>query len=135
MIVPDASATAMLFARGDLDSRAREVIDVLRADPDWAVPEHWRTEVLSVIRGLVRGGKLGLARAERSVGWLQEVTVIVAPTGPLLARMWSLRDNLSAYDAGYVAVGEAYDATLVTADARIARAGVARCPVRVIAQG
>src|SRR5690606_41811855 len=102
MIVPDASATAMLFARGDLDSRAREVIDVLRADPDWAVPEHWRTEVLSVIRGLVRGGKLGLARAERSGGWVQGVTVIGAPTGPPLGGMGSVWEDLRAHSSGDV---------------------------------
>ncbi len=47
--------------------------------------------------------------------------------------MWQVRDNLSAYDAAYVAAAEVRDATLVTADARIARAGVARCPIRTIA--
>jgi predicted nucleic acid-binding protein len=46
--------------------------------------------------------------------------------------MWELRSNLSTYDAGCVAVAEAHDVTLVTADARIAKAGVARCAVRVI---
>lgn len=135
MIVPDASAVAMLFGRAEADPRTCEAAEVLRADPDWVVPEHWRTEVLSVIRGLARGYKLDPTRAEKAVGWLQDATVIAAPTAPLLPRMWRLRDNLSAYDAGYVAVAEVYDVTLVTADARIARAGVARCPVRVVAQG
>lgn len=133
MIVPDASAAAMLFGCADADSRVRDASELLRADPEWVVPEHWRTEVLSVIRGLTLGRKLDPERAERAVIWLQSVTIITAPTAPLLVRMWHLRDNLSAYDAGYVAVAEAHDVTLVTADVRIARAGVARCPVRVIA--
>lgn len=38
----------------------------------------------------------------------------------------------AAYDAGHVAAAEAHDFTLVTADVRIARAGVARCPVRTL---
>ena len=37
-------------------------------------------------------------------------------------RIWELRDNLSAYDAGYVALAESLDCSLVTADARISRA-------------
>lgn len=133
MIVPDASAAALLFGCTDADSRVRDASELLRADPEWVVPEHWRTEVLSVIRGLTLGRKLDPERAERAIIWLQSVTIITAPTSPLLVRMWHLRDNLSAYDAGYVAVAEAHDVTLVTADVRIARAGVARCPVRVIA--
>lgn len=46
--------------------------------------------------------------------------------------VWELRENLSTYDACYVAVAETHDLTLVTGDAKIERAGVARCPVRVI---
>jgi predicted nucleic acid-binding protein len=51
---------------------------------------------------------------------------------PLLARMWELRDNLSAYDASYVALAEALRCRLVTADARIAGAPGVRCAVTVV---
>ena len=37
----------------------------------------------------------------------------------LLSRVWELRENLTAYDAMYVALAEATDATLVTCDARL----------------
>lgn len=85
-----------------------------------------------MIRGLLLGGKLDEGRAEAAVAALASATVAVTPTAPLLPRMWQVRSNLSAYDAAYVAAAEAHDATLVTADARIARAGVARCPIRTI---
>jgi len=56
MIVPDASATALLLhGDPDADARVRRVTEVLRGDPAWLVPEHWRTEVLSATRGLLLG--------------------------------------------------------------------------------
>lgn len=132
MIVPDASAVALLFADPDTDPRVNAATKILADDAEWVVPEVWRTELLSVFRGLHLGGKLTAQDADRALHWLQAITVITAPTGPCLTRMWELRSNLSTYDAGYVAVAESHDLTLVTADVRIAKAGVARCPVRTI---
>jgi predicted nucleic acid-binding protein len=132
MIVADASVVALTFMDAAVDPRVVEAHRVLRADTAWMVPEHWHTEVLSTIRGLWLGGKLDQGKADKAVVALTAMTVAVAPTGPYLPRMWELRSNLSTYDAGYVAVAEAHDVTLVTADARIAKAGVARCAVRVI---
>ncbi|MFE6508660.1 type II toxin-antitoxin system VapC family toxin [Nocardioides sp. NPDC057767] len=132
MIVPDASAVALLFSDPDTDPRVNAATKILADDPEWIVPEIWRTEVLSVFRGLSLGGKLTPNDGDRALHWLQAITVITAPTGPCLTRMWELRSNLSTYDAGYVAVAESHDLTLVTADVRIAKAAVARCPVRTI---
>jgi predicted nucleic acid-binding protein len=39
----------------------------------------------------------------------------------LLDRVWALRNNLSAYDAFYVALAEVLDAPLITRDGRLAR--------------
>jgi predicted nucleic acid-binding protein len=47
------------------------------------------------------------------------------------SRLKSLHANLSAYDAQYVALAEALNIPLITADARIKRSGVARCKVEV----
>ena len=135
MIVPDASAVALLFADPGSDSRVDAATRVLTDDPEWVVPEIWRTEMLSVFRGLSLGSKLTDQDADRALRWLQTITVITAPSGPCLARMWELRRNLSTNDAGYVAVAESHDLTLVTADVRIAKAGVARCAVRTVTAG
>ena len=40
----------------------------------------------------------------------------------LLPRVWRMRDNLSAYDAVYVALAEVLNATLLTCDRRLASA-------------
>jgi predicted nucleic acid-binding protein len=50
----------------------------------------------------------------------------------LLQRVWDLRENLSAYDASYVALAESLDCALLTADVRLGRAPGLRCPVTVV---
>ncbi|AXE37470.1 type II toxin-antitoxin system VapC family toxin [Acidipropionibacterium virtanenii] len=132
MIVVDGSAAALLFGDADRDSRVLSARRILREDLDWAVPEHWRIEVMSVVRGLSLAGTLSPERAARVVAWLGRVTVLTLPTVPALVRVCELRANLSAYDAAYVAVAESHGLTLVTADARISRSGAARCQIRVI---
>jgi predicted nucleic acid-binding protein len=47
-------------------------------------------------------------------------------------RVWELRDNLTAYDAAYVALAEVLQCPLVTGDTRISRAPGLRCPVTVL---
>lgn len=46
--------------------------------------------------------------------------------------MWELRDNLTAYDATYVALAEALDCKLLTADGRLAGAPGPRCTIAVV---
>jgi predicted nucleic acid-binding protein len=50
----------------------------------------------------------------------------------LLPRVWELRDNLSAYDATYVALAEALGCPLLTGDARLAAATGPNCPTMVV---
>ena len=54
------------------------------------------------------------------------------PVFSLLDRVWELRDNLSAYDASYVALAELLDCNLLTADARLSRAPGIRCSMRLV---
>jgi len=54
------------------------------------------------------------------------------PMSPLLPRMWELRENLTPYDAAYVALAELTGAVLVTGDERITSAPGARCDIQVI---
>jgi predicted nucleic acid-binding protein len=46
--------------------------------------------------------------------------------------MWELRDNLTAYDATYVALAEALGYELLTADARLANAPGPKCTIVVV---
>ena len=85
-------------------------------------PELIDLEVAQVLRKLVRSGRL-----EREVGqqavyeWSRWPVGRCRHTG-LLVRVWELRENLTAYDACYVALAESLEAQLVTLDGRIALA-------------
>jgi predicted nucleic acid-binding protein len=48
--------------------------------------------------------------------------VVRYPHLPLIERIWTLRSNVSAFDAAYLALAEALDAPVVTSDAKLARA-------------
>jgi predicted nucleic acid-binding protein len=79
-------------------------------------------EVLSSLRGLTRGRLLSAARAEDLLTDFEELPVRRWPFADALRRrVFQLRDNISAYDAAYVALAEALDCSLVTRDARLAR--------------
>ena len=58
--------------------------------------------------------------------------MLVVDASVLLARCWELRDNLTMYDASYVALAEVLDGTLLTADTLITRAPGPRCPIEVL---
>ena len=54
------------------------------------------------------------------------------PVFSLLDRVWELRDNLSAYDASYIALAENLNCSLLTADGRLRRAPGIRCSITVV---
>jgi predicted nucleic acid-binding protein len=56
-------------------------------------------------------------RAGEAAADLADVRVIRHPHAPLRERVWALRHELTAHDACYLALAEALDAVLVTADA------------------
>ena len=130
MIVLDASAAVeWLLARPDAPAVATRI-----NDPDVALhaPSLLGVEVAAALRGLVRGGHASPERAVTALEDLAAAGIALHDPSPLLPRAWELRDNLTPYDAVYVALAEVLDATLVTADARIARAPGLHAPVDVV---
>lgn len=129
MIVVDASVLTNAFTDdGPVGDRGR---DVLARDPHWAAPEHVVIEVFAAIRGRWLGGKISEQRAVDALSALAAATTELVTTEPLLQRMWELRNNVSGYDAAYLAVAETFGCTLVTADARLAGVPGLRCEVQV----
>ncbi len=126
MIVVDASALATALADdGDDGDRCRARL----AGEQLAAPEIIDLEVCSVLRKLVRNGDLTTRRAGAALQDLADLPLERVRHRALLDRIWRLRDNLTPYDAAYVALAEAAGAVLITGDARMASAPGIRCSI------
>lgn len=118
MIVVDCSAVvdALTVADGGDMLRARLVGETLHS------PFLLDYELVSAVRGLVLRGDLGVERAEDVLADFESLPIRRWPAADALRRRaMSLRENVSAYDAAYVALAEALDCPLVTRDRRLAR--------------
>lgn len=119
MIVLDASALIDLLLRRRTASGTVAAIGAERAIH---APHLVDTEVLHVLRRWVAREWVSLPRAQTALSDLDALPLVHHDHRPLRARVWGLRAVMSAYDATYVSLAEALDATLVTADRRLARA-------------
>lgn len=132
MIVVDASVLAdALIDDGPVGDAARTI---LASDPHWAAPAHLLVEVVSVIRGKTLSGKLGLARAEDALAALRALVIDYVDPAQLIGRMWQLPENITAYDAAYVAAAEHLGCPLVTGDTRLGKSSGAHCEIRLVAE-
>jgi len=129
VIVVDASILAPALADdgGDGD-RARGRLQ----GEQLAAPELIDLEVLSILRRGARAKRLDERRSGQALDDLAALPMQRVSHLPLLDRVWQLRDNLTAYDASYVALAEALDAVLLTADRRLAKAVGVLCEVEVL---
>jgi len=118
LIVIDASALVELLLR----SATGESVERAIGDADLVAPDVVNPEVVQTLRGLQRAGKLTGTRASRAIARLAESGISRVPTTMLLPDMWSLRANLSAYDACYVALARALNCALLTSDQPLTRA-------------
>ncbi len=89
-------------------------------------------EVAQVIRRYWRAGDLTAARGEEALRDLADLPIQRYPHEPLLDRIWQLRNNLTAYDAAYVALAEGLDAEFLTLDKALARIPGVRISIEVI---
>lgn len=119
MIVLDASAAVAAVAA---EPRNERLMARLAEDGDLNVPHLFTVEVLNALRGLVLGGQLTARRAGAARLDVANLRMTRHPHEPLGKRIWQLRDNLSAYDAAYVALAEVLGVHLVSCDRRIAAA-------------
>jgi predicted nucleic acid-binding protein len=130
MIVVDASVLAP--ALGDDGADGDQARERLRGER-LVAPELVDLEVASVLRHASREGRLDERRARQALEDLAAIPLGRASHRPLLVRIWELRENLTAYDAAYVAVAEALEVALLTADERLRRTPGTRCEIELLA--
>ena len=130
-MVLDASAVVEWLLGSE---RGDAVVAQLLDDPEgeFFAPDLLDVEVVQAFRRLARSGAVSDARATGAVELLQALPVERPSAAILVPRIWTLRDNLSAYDATYVALAEALDCPLLTCDARSAGAPGHGVEVRIV---
>jgi predicted nucleic acid-binding protein len=79
-------------------------------------------------------GALSASRASQTAEDIANLQLTTYPIDALVPRIWALRNNLSIYDAWYIALAEALEAPLVTTDGRLERIPGVRCDIEVVSQ-
>ncbi len=130
LAVVDASVLVAFYASDD--PRRQAVAARLAAGDALFAPAHFDAEIVSALRGLSRPNATLQAAVPAALRHLAGFPIRRMPLAPLLQRIWELRDNLTAYDAAYVALAERLDRTLITCDRKFAGASGPRCSFELI---
>lgn len=131
LAVVDASALVAFYAAED--PRRQAVVTRLGVGDTLFAPAHLDVEIVSALRGLSPPHPTLRAGVPEALRHLAGFPIRRMPLGPLLQRIWELRDNVTAYDAAYVALAERLDGRLVTCDGKLANASGPRCAFDLIA--
>ena len=127
-LVIDASVALSALTTGGPVGRWAE--EQLVSSRDLVTPHHFHLEVTNVLRRAQLAGQLDATAASLAFQDLRRLPVRVIPFDPLAERIWTLRDNLTSYDAAYVAAAEALDAPLATLDKKLVQSPGPTCTFR-----
>jgi predicted nucleic acid-binding protein len=130
VIVLDASALLEFLLQTPLGTRVEARL--FRDEDELHSPHLVDVEVTQGLRRLVRAGEVSPERAAEAIADLVDLNLHRHPHLDLLTRAWKLRENVTAYDAMYVALGEALDAAIVTCDTPLAKAPGHRARIEAI---
>jgi predicted nucleic acid-binding protein len=130
VIVVDASAMLEALLR----TPAAEAVEdrLFAAGRTLHAPHLIDVEVAQVIRRYAANGEINGERGRMALADLTDFPLRRYPHDFLLPRIWDLRNNLTAYDAAYVALAEALDVPLLTRDKRLAGAGSHRAQIELV---
>jgi predicted nucleic acid-binding protein len=128
MLVVDAGC---LFEALVGSATGNQVMEILADDDEHAAPHVIDVETMSIVRRFHLEGRLDATAARLAVDDLMSWPGERFGHRSLMPRAWELRSSVRGWDAFYVALAEALDATLLTLDMRLVRAAGPRCAFRV----
>jgi predicted nucleic acid-binding protein len=123
-LVVDASMVVAALVDSGTGGRWAEA---LLAGDSLAAPHLLMVEAANILRRSAAARAISAEQASLAHGDLLDLRVELFPYAPFAARIWELRENVTCYDAWYVAVAETLSAPLATLDARLANAPGPRC--------
>jgi predicted nucleic acid-binding protein len=130
VIVLDASVVVEWLLRTPVGLKVEARL--LRERTTLHAPHLIDLEVAQALRRLITLGDIDARDAEEVLADWEDAAVMRHPHDVFLWRIWELRGNLTAYDAAYVALAEAIGASILTCDAKVARARGHHASVEVV---
>ena len=132
LIVVDASVIVDLLAADDIHRRTVARERLTSGDAIFA-PAYLDIEIVAAMRGLARRSDVLAADAPALIALSLRMPIRREPLAQATAeRIWELRDNMTAYDAGYVALAEQLTASLLTCDRKFTAVPGLRCAVELL---
>jgi predicted nucleic acid-binding protein len=130
VIVVDASALLEFLLQTSIGARVEARL--FRDADELHAPHLLDAEIVQGLRRFVRTGEVSSGRADEAIADFTDLDLHRHAHLDLLGRAWRLRDNITAYDAMYVALAEAIDAPIVTCDGPLAKAPGHQARIEVI---
>ncbi len=123
-LVVDASL--VVSALVDAGSTGRWAESLLAAGP-LSAPHLMPVEVANILRRAAARGEISPDIASMAHADLLDLRLELFPYAPFASRVWELRENVTSYDAWYVALAEFLGSNVATLDLRLARAAGPQC--------
>jgi predicted nucleic acid-binding protein len=99
----------------------------LLATEPLSAPHLMPVEAANILRRAAMAGNISADAASMAHADLLDLRVELFPYAPFAARVWELRENVTSYDAWYIALAESLESRVATLDLRLARAPGPRC--------
>ncbi len=126
LVVDSSALVALLADDGPAGSWVADAV----AGATLFAPQLVSFEAANILRRQMVSGHLSRSEAALAHADLIVLPLDLWPYAPLAERVWELRENLTSYDASYVALAELLEAALVTLDVRLANAPGPRCRIQ-----
>jgi predicted nucleic acid-binding protein len=123
-LVVDASLVVAALVDSGTDGRWAEE---LLASDSLAAPHLLTAEASNILRRSALAGAISTEQASLAYADLLDLRAELFPYAPFASRIWELRENVTCYDAWYVAIAETLSAPFATLDTRLAKAPGSHC--------